>query len=134
MTASRTRAPASGNLWHLSGTTSLEAAADALLRVIVTGDRQRFAAKLPAFRDRPFMDPGHPGVFDALDVAGLATDPIVTACRAELRRIGHALHAGNPSEDFVTLSVDIAEMNPTHADWRAMALETAWAGIGGSAS
>ena len=59
-----------------------------------------------------------------------ACGPVEAACRAELRRIGHALHATNPAADFVALSVEIAEMDPTHAGWRAMALETAWAGIG----
>jgi hypothetical protein len=113
--------------------TPIEAAADALLRIIVQGDRERFAARLAAFKGRPYMDPGQPGATDTLDVAGLAADPIGTACRAELRRIGHALHAANPDEDFTALSVEIAELDPTHADWRAMALETAWAGIGRSA-
>ena len=134
MTVPHARPPASGKFWHRDGSASLEAAADALLRIIVKGDRERFAAKLAAFRDRPFMDPGLPGATDALDVAGLTADPIGTACRTDLRRIGHALHAANPDEDFVALSVEIAEMDPTHADWRAMALETAWAGIGGSVS
>ncbi|MCJ2063256.1 hypothetical protein MKK63_11095 [Methylobacterium sp. J-088] len=110
--------------------TPIEAAADALLRVIVKADRQRFALKLAAFRSRPFMDAGQPGATDALDAPGLAADPIGTACRAELRRIGHALHAANPHADFTALSVEIAEIDPSHADWRAMALETAWAGIG----
>ncbi|MGU3341619.1 hypothetical protein ACLBXJ_26780 [Methylobacterium mesophilicum] len=132
MTVPRARAPASGKFWHRDSSASLEAAADALLRVVVQGDRERFAAKLAAFRGRPFMDPGLPGATDALDVPGLTADPIGTACRAELRRIGHALHAANPGEDFVALSVEIAEMDPSHADWRAMALETAWHGIGGA--
>lgn len=134
MTPPRARAPASGKFWHRDGAASLETAADALLRVIVKDDRERLAAKLAAFRGRPFMDPGLRSATDALDVPGLATDPVGTACRAELRRIGHALHAANPGEDFVALSVEIAEMDPSHADWRAMALETAWAGIGGSVS
>ncbi len=67
---------------------------------------------------------------DALDVAGLAIDPVGTACRAELRRIGHALHAANPGEDFTALEVEIAEMDPTHSGWRAIVLEMAWHGIG----
>ena len=132
--ASHVPAPASGQSWHRDGSASLEAAADAVLRIIVKGDRERFAARLAAFKGRPFMDPGQAGATDSLDVSGLATDPIGTACRAELRRIGHALHAANPGEDFVALSVEIAEMDMSHADWRGMALETAWAGIGGSPS
>ena len=115
-------------------TISIEIAADALLRVVVQGDRERFAAKLAAFTGRPFMDPGQPGATDALDLTAITTDPIGTACRSELRRFGHALHAANPGEDFVALSVEIAEMDPTHADWRAMALETAWHGIGRAAA
>ena len=63
-----------------------------------------------------------------------ATEPIGTACRAELRRIGHALHAANPHEDFAALEVEIAEMDPTHADWRAIILEMAWYGIGAPTS
>ena len=63
-------------------TAGIEAAADALLRVIVRHDRERFAA----FKGRPFMGPGQPGATDALDVADL----ISTACKAELRRIDHA--------------------------------------------
>lgn len=114
--------------------TPIEAAADALLRVIVKADRQRFALKLAAFRSRPLMGAAQPGATDTLDVPGLAADPISTACRAELRRIGHALHAANPAEDMAALSVEIAEMDMSHADWRASALETAWSGIGGSAA
>ena len=115
----------------MSRPTALGAAADALLRIIVAGDRERFAARLAAFKGRPYMGPDLPGATDALDIAGLAADPVGTACRAELRRIGHALHAASPDEDFVTLSVEVAEMDPSHADWRAMALEAAWTGIGG---
>lgn len=111
-------------------TTPIEAAADALLRVIVKADRQRFALKLAAFRGRPLMGTAQPGATDTLDVSGLASDPIGTACRAELRRIGHALHAANPAEDMAALSVEIAEMDMSHADWRASALETAWSGLG----
>ena len=69
-----------------------------------------------------------------LDMAGLATDPAGTACRAELRRIGHALHAANSHQDFAALEVEIAEMDPTHAGWRALVLEMAWPGIGGPAA
>lgn len=115
--------------------TPIETAADALLRIIVKGERERSAAANPDWvKGRPWVDTMAPSSTDALDVAGLAADPIGTACRAELRRIGHALHAANPSEDMVALSVEIAEMDPTHADWRAMALEAAWAGIEGSAA
>ncbi|MCJ2086321.1 hypothetical protein MKK88_09990 [Methylobacterium sp. E-005] len=67
---------------------------------------------------------------DALDVAGLAADPVGTPCRAELRRIGHALHAANSHKDFAALEVEIAEMDPTHAGWRAIVLEMAWYGTG----
>ena len=49
---------------------------------------------------------------------------------AELRRIGHALHAANSHKDFAALEVEIAEMDPTHAGWRAIVLEMAWYGIG----
>jgi len=41
---------------------------------------------------------------------------------------------GKPDEDSVALSVEIAEMDPTHAGWRAMVLEMAWHGIGGRPS
>lgn len=115
--------------------TSIEAAADALLRIVVTGERERSAAANPAGAPgRPWTDTLAPAASDALDVPGLAADPIGTACRAELRRIGHALHAANPDQDFVALSVEIAEMDPTHSGWRAIVLEMAWAGIGDSAS
>jgi hypothetical protein len=114
--------------------TPIEAAADALLHVIVKADRQRFALKLAAFRGRPFKWGDQPGATDDLDPAAIVADPVSTACRAELRRIGHALHAANPDADLVALSVEIAEQDPSHADWRAMALETAWAGIGRAAA
>ncbi|KQS65042.1 hypothetical protein ASG32_31015 [Methylobacterium sp. Leaf361] len=110
------------------------AAADALLRVIVKADRQRFALKLAAFRDRPLKSADQPTVTDELDLAATAADPVGTACRATLRRLGHALHAANPDEDFVALSVEVAEMDPTHTNWRARALETAWRGIGRDAA
>lgn len=109
---------------------SIEAAADALLRIVVTGERQRSAAANPERqKGRPWVDTLAPAASDALDVAGLAADPVGTACRAELRRIGRALHAANPGEDFTALTVEIAEMDPSHAGWRAIVLETAWHGI-----
>ncbi|MCJ2054788.1 hypothetical protein [Methylobacterium sp. J-070] len=133
MTASRTRAPASGQSWHLSGATSLEAAAYALLRIVVTGERERSAAANPDWsKGRPWVDTLAPPSDDALDVPGFAVDPVGTACRAELRRISHALHAANPNEDFTALEVEIVEMDPTHAGWRAIVLEMAWHGIEGS--
>ncbi|MCJ2136648.1 hypothetical protein MKK69_21800 [Methylobacterium sp. J-026] len=111
---------------------SLEAAADALLRIVVTGERERSAVANPDWAPRrPWTDTLAPPSTDDLNVAGLAADPIGAACRAELRRIGHALRAANPHEDFVALEVEIAEMDPTHAGWRAMVLEMAWHGIGG---
>lgn len=114
--------------------TSIEAAADALLRIVVKGERERSAANPSWTKGRPWVDTIAPAAADTLDVPGLAADPIGTACRAELRRIGHALHAANPGEDFVTLQVEIAEMDPTHSGWRAIVLEMAWHGIGGRPS
>jgi len=112
--------------------TPIEAAADALLRIVVTGERERSAAANPEWsKGRPWADTMAPPATDALDVPGIVADPVGTACRAELRRIGHALHAANPDEDFVALSVEIAEMDPSHAGWRAIVLEMAWHGIGG---
>lgn len=109
---------------------TIEAAADALLRIVVEGERERSAAANPEWaKGRPWVDVLAPAATDVIDVTGLAADPIGTACRAELRRIGHALHAANPDEDFAALSVEIAEMDPTHSGWRAIVLEMAWAGI-----
>lgn len=97
----------------------------------MTGERKRSAAANPDWqKGHPWTDTLAPPSTDALDVAGLAADPIGTACRAELRRIGHALHAANPGEDFAALEVEIAEMDPTHAGWRAIVLEMAWHAIG----
>ncbi|QGY03584.1 hypothetical protein MMSR116_18080 [Methylobacterium mesophilicum SR1.6/6] len=122
----------SGKSGKSVGCSDLEDAADALLRIVVTGERQRSAVANPDWqKGRPWTDTLAPASTDALDVAGLATDPIGTACRAELRRIGHALHAANPDEDLAALGVEIAEMDPTHAGWRAIVLEMAWHGIGG---
>ena len=42
------------------------------------------------------------------------------------------MHAANPAEDMAALSVEIAEMDMSHAGWRAIVLEMAWAGIGES--
>jgi len=92
--------------------TSIHAAADALLRAVVKADCKRLALKRASFKGRTFMGTGQPGATDDLDPTAIVADPTGTACRAELRRIGH----------------------PLHADWRAMALETAGAGISGSAS
>lgn len=114
--------------------TPIEAAADALLRIIVKGERDRSATANPDWaKGRPWVDTLAPPSTDVLDVAGLAADPIGTACRAELRRIGHALQAANPGEDFAALEVEIAEMDPTQAGWRAIVLEMAWHGIRGVA-
>ena len=55
-----------------------------------------------------------------------ACGPVEAACRAELRWIGHALHAASPDEDFVALSVESEEIDPTHSGWRAIVLEMAW--------
>ena len=118
-------------------TLTIEDAADALLQIIVKGARERAVAEPPEpFTARPFVwrDPTTIPTRDALDVRGLVLDPIGTACRAELRRIGHALHAADPEADFMALTVEIAEMDPTHADWRAIVLESAWTGIGGMVS
>ena len=115
--------------------TPIEAAADVLLRIVVTGERERSGAANPDWaKGRPWIDTMAPPATDALDVPGIVADPVGTACRAELRRIGHALHAANPDEDFVALSVEIAEMDPTHSGWRAIVLEMAWHGIGQAAS
>ncbi|MCJ2119201.1 hypothetical protein MKK65_21955 [Methylobacterium sp. J-001] len=93
----------------------------------MTGERERSAAANPDWqKGRPWVDALTPASTDALDVA----DPVGTACRAELRRIGHALHAANPGEDFAAVEVEIAEMDPTHAGWRAIVLEMAWHWIG----
>lgn len=114
---------------------TIEAAADALLRIVVKGERERSAAANPEWRQgRPWIDTLAPPSADALDVPALIADPAGTACRAELRRIGHALHAANPGEDFTALTVEIAELDPTHAGWRAIVLEMAWAGIGDAAA
>lgn len=131
----RARAPASGKFWHQDGSASLEAAADALLRIVVKGERERSAAANPDWaKGRPWVDTLAPAATDTLDVPGIVADPIGAACRAELRRIGHALHAAKPGEDFVALSVEIAEMDPMHSGWRAIVLEMAWHGIGGRPS
>lgn len=108
-------------------------AADVLLRVVVTGERQSAAAQpRKGAQAEPFewRDPSTLPRHDSLDLPSLAADPIGTACRAELRRIGHALHAADPARDLTAIAVDLAEMDMTHADWRAIVLETAWAGIG----
>ena len=110
---------------------TIEAAADALLRIVVTGERERSAIANPEWHQgRPWVDTLAPATADALDVPGLLADPVGASCRAELRRIGRALHAANPAEDMAALSVEIAERDPTHAGWRAIVLEMAWHGIG----
>ncbi|TXN00490.1 hypothetical protein FV242_21890 [Methylobacterium sp. WL64] len=109
----------------------IEAAADALLRIVVKGERERSTAANSSWtKGRPWVDTVAPAATDTLDVQGIVADPIGTACRAELRRIGHALHATNPDEDFVALQVEIAEADMSHAGWRAIVLEMAWHGIG----
>ena len=68
--------------------TPIEAAADALLRIVVKGERERSASADPEWaKGRPWVDTLSPAATDALDVPGLAADPIGTACRAELRWI-----------------------------------------------
>lgn len=54
--------------------------------------------------------------------------------RGWTRLVDPRLHAANLDADVADLFVETAEMDPTHADWRAMALETAWVRISGSAS
>ncbi len=96
------------------------------------GEQERSAAANPEWQTgRPWTDTLAPPSTDVLDVPDLAVHPIGTPCRAELSRIGHALHAANLEEDFVELQVEIAEMDPSHAGRRAIVLEMAWAGIRG---
>ncbi|MCJ2132689.1 hypothetical protein MKK69_01160 [Methylobacterium sp. J-026] len=117
--------------------TPIEAAADALLQVIVRGDLERRQAPnlgaIPA---------GPPSWHDAtviphygeLDLPGLTTDPISTACRAELRRIGDAIYAAGGSDALGAAMISVAKMDLTNAEWRTIILKSVWAGIGVSVS
>lgn len=112
---------------------AITAAADALLRAILKGDRERAAIPRESFQARPFVwrDPTTIPPRDALDLSGLAFDPVGTACRAELRRIGHALLAADPTQDLADFAAMISEMNPEHAERRAVILGSVWTGVGG---
>jgi len=113
--------------------TPIEAAADALLQVIVKGDLERRQAPNPK-AIQAGSTPWHNATtiphYGELDLPGLTTDPIGTACRAELRRIGNAIHAAGGSDALGAAMISVAQMDLTHADWRAIVLKSVWAGIG----
>lgn len=113
--------------------TTIETAVDALLQIIVKGERERFAAANPEPKPRDFAIDTPSLTRDPPDLAGLISDPIGTACRAELRRLGHSIHAAGGIDALDEAIVHIAEMDMSHADWRAIVLETAWGEIGRSA-
>lgn len=113
--------------------TTITVAADALLRVVVERERERLAkAPAPTFEARPFewRDPKTIRPRSAPDLAGLASDPIGTAYRAELRRLGEMIHAGGGVDALDEALIELAEMQDTHAQWRAMVLESVWTDIG----
>ena len=118
-------------------TTAIEIAADALLQVIVTGELERRATAsveritgMPSERQAPETIP--PRI--SPDLPGLITDPIGTACRAELARLGHGIHDIGGLDALDEAMFRIAEMDPAHADWRAIVLEGAWGEIGREAA
>jgi hypothetical protein len=113
--------------------TPIEAAADALLQVIVKGDLERRHALIPkaAHGDSAsWHDATLIPHYGELDLPGLTRDPIGTACRAELRRIGNAIHAAGGSDALSAAMISLAGMDLPHADWRTIVLESVWAGIG----
>jgi hypothetical protein len=113
---------------------TLEDAADALLQIIVKGDlERRHPAHLEAIQSGSvsWHDATPIPHYGQLDLSGLTTDPIGTACRAELRRIGDAIHAAGGSEALDVAMITIAQLDMTHADWRTIVLKSVWAGIGG---
>lgn len=117
--------------------TPIETAADALLRVIVKRDLERRHAVTPKATQADaasWHDVTTIPHYGELDLPGLTTDPIGTACRAELRRIGHAIHAAGGSEALNAAMITIAQMDMTHADWRTIVLKSVWAGVGARVS
>ena len=113
--------------------TPIQAAANALLQVIVKRDlERRHGLTLKATQgDTPsWHDVTTIPHYGELDLPGLTADPIGTACRAELRRIGDAIHAAGGSDALSAARISVAEMDMTHADWRAIVLKSVWAGIG----
>ena len=118
-------------------TTAIETAVDALLQVIVTGNlNRRAAAPLDRIKATPFewRDPSTIPLRSAPDLSGLIADPIGTACRAELVRLGHGIHVVGGLDALDEAIFRIAEMDPAHSDWRAIVLETAWGEIGRKAA
>jgi hypothetical protein len=113
--------------------TPIEAAADALLQVIVKRDLERRHAPDPKVAQgvsTSWHDATTIPHYGELDLPGLTVDPIGTACRAELRRIGNVIYAAGGSDALNAAVISIAELDMTHADWRAIVLESVWAGIG----
>lgn len=109
------------------------AAIDALLRVVVERERERLAkASATTFKARPFewRDPKTIRPRSAPDLAGLASDPVGTTCRAELRRLGEMIHADGGDDALDEAVIKIAEMQITHSEWRWMVLESVWIDIG----
>ncbi|MCJ2143329.1 hypothetical protein [Methylobacterium sp. E-066] len=117
--------------------TPIATAADALLQVIVKGDLERRHAPNPKAAHASSTS-WHEATmiphYGELDLPGLTTDPIGTACRAELRRIGNVIHAAGGSDALVAAMNSLAEMDMAHADWRAIVLKSVWAGIGARVS
>ncbi|MCJ2099267.1 hypothetical protein [Methylobacterium sp. E-046] len=114
-------------------TTPIEAAADALLQVIVKGDLERRQAPDPKVAQgvsTSWHDATTIPHYGELDLPGLTVDPIGTACRAELRRIGNVIHAAGGSDALGTAIISVATLDSRQANWRTIVLESVWAGIG----
>jgi hypothetical protein len=72
--------------------------------------------------------------YGELDLPGLTTDPIGTACRAELHRIGNAIHVAGGYDPLGAAMISVAQMDMTNANCRMIVSENVWAGIEGRVS
>jgi hypothetical protein len=114
--------------------TPIEAAADALLQVIVKGDLERRSALIPKSThgdSASWHEATKIPHYGELDLPGLTRDPVGIACRAELRRIGNAIHEAGGSDALSAAMISVAQMDPSQANWRTIVLESVWAGVGG---
>jgi hypothetical protein len=61
---------------------------------------------------------------------GPVTDPVGTRYWGQLHRLGEDIYAGGGLDALDEANMHIVQMDPLHADWRAMVLESVWFDIG----
>jgi hypothetical protein len=110
--------------------TAIETAVDSLLQVIVMGEREAHARNGAPALGTLMMWPALDAPLKAPDIPGPIDDPIRTARRAELCRLGCDIYAVGGLDALDEAILRIVDLDPTHAEWRTIVLEAAWGEIG----